>query len=241
VDKVEDWWWKNLATLGPIVASAFAFAFVVGYFSAFDITWIPFFSLSEHVVLALRALPVAIAGSVALHCVLRYPEWGWFKGKGQWLLLVLLVVWVVCLLAAATASLLFGHIGLCVTFLFIAASAIVYYKMPPAQKSTANVLYWASNLWVLTLMIGFLSGYAWKFEKFAAFVEKVVAGQPLRVAQDIELKEGHVFGHVIAAGNTAVLFYDFDQRKVRLLDRRKIEGIAEGTESDRILSAERWR
>ena len=41
----------------PLLASGFAFMYVVGYFLAFDLAWFAFFSLSEHVVFALRALP----------------------------------------------------------------------------------------------------------------------------------------------------------------------------------------
>jgi hypothetical protein len=42
------------------VATGFAFSYVVGYFLAFDISSFSFFSLSEHVVFALWALPIAI-------------------------------------------------------------------------------------------------------------------------------------------------------------------------------------
>jgi hypothetical protein len=224
----KEWSWNGLTSIAPTaVASAFAFAFVVGYFSAFDITWIPFFSLSEHIVLALRALPVAIAGSVALLLALTYAEW--LQGKGTWLHLL----WLACLFVAAFFSLAYLHMGLFAFFLFIAVFTIVYHKAPPPPKSTANVLYWASNLLALTLMIGFCSGYAWKIEKLAHL--------PYSSQMDIELREPegkHVFGHLIAAGNTAVLAYDFDEKDVRLLERRNIRSIAE--QPRQIISAERW-
>jgi hypothetical protein len=41
---------KGLTGVIPILMSAFAFAYVVGYFLAFDLAWFPFFSLSEHIV-----------------------------------------------------------------------------------------------------------------------------------------------------------------------------------------------
>jgi hypothetical protein len=211
----KEWSWNGLTSMAPTTAaSAFAFAFVVGYFSAFDITWMPFFSLSEHIVLALRALPVAIAGSVALLLVLTYAEW--LQGRGSWLLLL----WLACLFAAAFFSFAYLHIGLFAFFLFIAVFTIAYYKAPPPPKSTANVLYWASNLLALTFMIGFCSGFAWKVDQLAHL--------PFSSQMDIELGEGeHVFGHVIAAGNTAVLAYDFREKDVRLLARSNIRSIAE--------------
>ena len=59
-----EWSLKDLTVAVPFVASCFAFAFVVGYFYAFDIPWFAFFSFTEHLVFALRALPIAIGGSV---------------------------------------------------------------------------------------------------------------------------------------------------------------------------------
>ena len=54
---------KDLAVVGPVILSTFAFAYVVGYFYAFDIDWFPFFTLPEHLVFALRALPIAIGAT----------------------------------------------------------------------------------------------------------------------------------------------------------------------------------
>ena len=39
---------KELTGLAPILVPAFAFAFVVGYFSGIDISWLSFFSLKDH-------------------------------------------------------------------------------------------------------------------------------------------------------------------------------------------------
>jgi hypothetical protein len=211
---MDEEWSKRLTV--PMVASAFAFAFVVGYFSAFDITWIPFFSLSEHLVLALRALPVAIVASVAFYFVLSYPDL--LSGR-RWLPFGIMFVWTVCLLLAAYMAFRYRHLGLFSTFVFIAAAAFLYYLIPLCAKSTTNALFWASNLWVLTLMIGFGSGSAWQVEK--------LLNVP-RSGQDIELTDkSHVVGHLIAAGNTAVLLYDFGEKRVKLLERHDIKGIAE--------------
>jgi hypothetical protein len=70
----QEWSAQSLAAVVPILASTFAFAFVVGYFLAFDISWFPFFSLSEHVVFALRALPIAVGASVVFLLAMRYPK-----------------------------------------------------------------------------------------------------------------------------------------------------------------------
>jgi hypothetical protein len=54
----------GLSKIIPIVAVGFALAFDVGYFYSIDIGWFSFFTVAEHVEFALRALPVAIAGTV---------------------------------------------------------------------------------------------------------------------------------------------------------------------------------
>jgi hypothetical protein len=72
--KRDEDWFQKLVTIVPMVAPAFAFAFVVGYFFAFDISWFPLFSLSEHIVFAIRALPIAIGASVAFLITLTLPQ-----------------------------------------------------------------------------------------------------------------------------------------------------------------------
>jgi hypothetical protein len=51
---------RELAVLAPIVASAVAVSYDVGYFVSFDVSYFSFFSLSEHIVFALQALPWAL-------------------------------------------------------------------------------------------------------------------------------------------------------------------------------------
>jgi hypothetical protein len=66
--------WDELtkwAAAVPVAASAFAFAFDIGYFYSIDIGWFSFFSLSEHVAFALRTLPIALAATVVLAMVMN--------------------------------------------------------------------------------------------------------------------------------------------------------------------------
>src|SRR5271163_2654638 len=65
---------KDITAVGISIASIFAFAFVIWYFYAYDIAWFPFFSFSEHLVFALRALPIALGALVVLLIVLNLPE-----------------------------------------------------------------------------------------------------------------------------------------------------------------------
>jgi hypothetical protein len=133
-----------------------------GLLLAFDISWFPFFSLSEHVVFALRALPIAIAASVALLVALRYSKlenhWRYLQGKRHWFA----ILWICSLVLAGILAYLSGHLGLCISFLFVALGAFIHYRVPTSHKSFANILYWTTTVTVLTLMAGYLSGNGWK-------------------------------------------------------------------------------
>jgi hypothetical protein len=61
--------WTSLSAV-PIVGSAFAFAFEIGYFYSIDIGWFSFFTLAEHVEFALRGMPIAIAALIVLAILL---------------------------------------------------------------------------------------------------------------------------------------------------------------------------
>jgi hypothetical protein len=141
----QEWSAQSLAAVVPILASTFAFAFVVGYFLAFDISWFPFFSLSEHVVFALRALPIAVGASVVFLLAMRYPKiknrWPYLEGKGHWFALG----WVCILAIAALLALLSAHFALFLSFCLIAAGTYVYYRIPAPHMSFANVLYWTHH------------------------------------------------------------------------------------------------
>ena len=67
VKKLDDCEYQKLAlAIVPMATTTFAIAFNVGYFSALDISWFTLFSVSDHVVFSVRALPVAVGASVLL-------------------------------------------------------------------------------------------------------------------------------------------------------------------------------
>jgi hypothetical protein len=119
---------NELAAVIPLLASAFAFSYVVGYFLAFDLAWFSFFSLSEHVVFALRALPVAAAALVALLIAARNPL----------LLSRAMRIWFVFLIVvAAPVALLSNHPGIFMSFVVIAIGA---YRIPETITITPSAI-----------------------------------------------------------------------------------------------------
>jgi len=64
---------KDFIIFVPLLATALAVTYDVGYFTGFDINYFTFFSLNEHIVFALQVLPYAM-----LLCVLYLPQVFWF-------------------------------------------------------------------------------------------------------------------------------------------------------------------
>ena len=68
---------KDFITFVPILATALAVFYDVGYFYGFDINYFSFFTVNEHIVFALQILPYAL-----LVCALSLPQVFWlFNSK----------------------------------------------------------------------------------------------------------------------------------------------------------------
>jgi hypothetical protein len=213
-------------TLVPIVASGFAVAFNVGYFLAYDISWLPFFSLSEHVVFALRALPIAIAAAVTLLVAIKYPP-KFFSGRR----------WTIVLVIAAAMAVLDAHLGLGVVFTLVAVGARKYRKLDP-KNPIVDVLYFGTSMMLLTLMLGYLSAVGgrsiWEIEKKLELLDYSLARNLFTApSMCVYLTQngtsappkriGPFVGLAIFVGSNAVLFhqYGFGARDAQLL---KLDG-----------------
>jgi hypothetical protein len=216
-----EWSLKDLTVAVPFVASSFAFAFVVGYFYAFDIAWFAFFSFTEHLVFALRALPIAIGGSVGFLVALRFSQvehrWIWLQNKGHWLA----YGWICGLAIAALLAIIGNHVGLFASFVIVAIGAYIYQNLPSPSPPFATVVFWATNLMVLSFIVGWASGNAWRFERLIPFQHRT---NPIVVESD---GQAPIQGRVIFVGGVGVLIYDRERRTVTLVKNNKITKIFE--------------
>jgi hypothetical protein len=237
----KEWSLNELAVAVPIVASCFAFAYEVGYFFAFDIAWFPFFSLSEHVVFALRALPIAIGASVGLVIALRFSKleefWPRLQGKEY----LFFRVWICVLALAGSIAGLNIHLGLASSFFLIAFGAFVHNRVHVSHKlSLANILYWTTTLLALCLMTGFLSGFVLKIDWLRHFRNSAtglfisVTGYPIARSTMVDVNREPKFyvGQVVFVGNSGVLFYDYHLKKAQLIRWRDILDVSDCTNSE---------
>jgi hypothetical protein len=210
---------KDLVVIAPSAASIFAFAYVIGYFYAFDISWFAFFTFSEHLVFALRALPMAVGASVglliALHLSQVEHQWQWLKNKNK----LLYAGWRYFLVFCSVLSFLSGHFGMGFTFLVVFAGVYIHRNISLPRPRFTTLLYWSINLIILTLIAGFISGNVWRIHKWLPLrpdtfvVETNISEIPL------------VSGRVIFFGKSGVLIYDHALGGVRLIRPENVKAI----------------
>jgi hypothetical protein len=251
----QHWPWEDWIRSVIATAPAFAFAFVVGYFYAFDIAWFAFFGLSEHIVFALRALPVAIGASMLFAIALRFsgprshlniassgwlsrllrlPWLAWLPRLVRfrwlaWLLKLVRLPWITIILCiawlwGASLAALSNHFGLAAVFALMVVATCIHYAKPMSSLAAGNVIYWAATMMMLSLAAGYITAIAWK-------IDKAISLPPLARSMMITLSNSQhdkqLVGHVIFAGNSQVLLYEYACHQVRLLKIKDIKEIAE--------------
>jgi len=226
--------WSEITTAVPLLSAGASFAYVVGYFLASDLSWFPFFSLPEHIVFAVRALPVALAAGVGMTFVWQYPRIQRELGISPKVGTSLALCWIMALLVVGVLLLLAGHVGLSAGLWVFAASAWAHHKAPPPKRSLAEIVHWVTVSMMLSLATGYATGQAWRFSKWLGLSKSI--GVELN-SDCVKSRDGcttFMIGHVMFAGNSAILFYDFHDQAAVLLKRDDIKQMYEcwGAEDD---------
>jgi hypothetical protein len=220
---------KDDTTVIPFLLSGFAFAYVIGYFLAFDLAWLPFFSLSEHIVFGLRALPFAVAALVTLLFAREFPQ---LLGRA-------IVIWICILWVAAVTALMTRYFGLFVTFAIIAVTTQIYYKQYKTDTNAIAMPYLAAQLMILSLIVGYLSGTTLKLD---GVIEDHVPhwfsrSMHVHLSGEKDEAEGTPHnGHVIFVGEQRILFYDYALGKVQLYQWKDVHEVHE-SEAEALLTS----
>ena len=209
---------KGLTAVIPLLMSGFAFAYVVGYFLAFDLAWFPFFTLSEHIVFAIRALPIALATLVALLVAAEYPD---FLRRAM-------PIWLVVLMLAAVIALVNRYLGLAATFVVIAGATVIHFRKSETNPSSAPMPYLVAHMMIMSLMIGYFSGNVWKFDRIVGPILPLPPSRAMHVhLNPSEAGNKPQLGHVIFVGDSRILFYDYQSRQLKLYQWKAVQEVHE--------------
>jgi hypothetical protein len=174
---------KSLA----VVATVFAVAFDVGWFSAIDISLFTLFSISEHIVFALRALPVAIALTLGFAMIISLPEllkpYGVYCAKVLNVLRLLVVwCWAILLVRVGVLWIITNHLAIGASFIAVGGGSLwyEYFVRGNSDALAEDLLYWASTVIFSAFLVGWAAGtFLLLSDRYAVIMSEqgVVAGK----------------------------------------------------------------
>jgi hypothetical protein len=209
---------KGLTSVIPLLMSGFAFAYGVGYFLAFDLAWFPFFSLSEHIVFAIRALPIALAAVVALFVAAEHPH---FLRRAM-------PIWIIILILAAAIALVNRYLGLTATFAAIAGATFIHSRKSAINTTSAPLPYLVAHMLIVSLLIGYLSGNVLKVDRIVDPFLPLPLSRAMHVHfNPSEAGDKAELGHVIFVGDARILLYDYKSHQLKLYPWKAIQEVHE--------------
>jgi hypothetical protein len=179
---------KELAILAPIVGSSAALAYNVGFFYAIDISFFSFFTLSEHIVFALEAFPLALIVSFGIWYLI---ELWWNNPAQKEKLRTYRGRYQLAVFALLGVAYLFAYMGIAI----FAAMAIGACYMLAFAIGGAR--------WIVTLSVPFVL-----LVSMAAGLDMGLARkyQPQYISS-LKTAHGDVVGTLVRSGERGVLFY----------------------------------
>jgi hypothetical protein len=208
---------KDFFFLIPLLGTAIAMAFDVGYFTGIDINLFTFFSLSEHIVFVLELFPVSVvAASIGFFIGQRIATGSRTAGARRSLPLVgavLLVVTVV--VAIVSRSYFMGAV--------CAVVVIMSFWLP-----TPNSLFsLAVAICCITIAFAFSAGHdiAVEYVRGDSWATKILSNPNVRLRIDTK-PNGLILGWLIRSGERGVLYVEQDRSQVSLLRWDEIKQIS---------------
>jgi hypothetical protein len=219
---------KGLAVLVPMISSAIAITYDVGFFAEIDIRFFTLFSLSEHVVFALQALPVATV--LALLIVSTF-NLSWMrrmislsmkprKERGIYPYFVIPLSLLIISMGVALIGVLSAAMLLAVVAFVICLRALNAFT--PVRSLMIGVVC------IGVLLVAFSMGR--DFARFRLWFPQQMT--------HVKHSEGEALGILVRSGERGILFVDQKSRQIRFLRWDTIKEIS--TESGTALNRPRW-
>lgn len=210
---------KDFAIVVPLLGTAISITWDVGFFYGLDINYFTLFSLSEHIVFALEALPLALLAAFGLLIFSIENTESSFAFREEDIanrpslkligMIAASVIWVLGLVATVYFLLLSIFI-----FITIGCGALVMVTRAPSvlQRAWALSVFGVLAILSVTLALGYDSAQA-------------IRDNPIPV-NTILLTDGELSGRVIRMGERGVLFWQTGTRRLKVIRWDLVKEIA---------------
>jgi len=192
---------KDYLLVAPVLGTSLAVAYDVGFFFGLDINYFTVFGLSEHIVFALQATPIAISFLALAYGQLWVMKW-WGPPPRKGARFILLVILVAMMSASMYHYLRSGLVG--PALMTFVAGAVLLPPVPEPWRPAGRVISGA----ILIVCFSFFFG-EWRGREAAK------AGTSLHTIQYGENQE--VCGRMIGSGERGILFFDAGSGQLALL------------------------
>ena len=188
---------KDFALILPALATLLTMAYDVGYFFGIDIRFFTFFSLSEHIVFALHALPFAFLILGALITTMPIGDTSkrkWFDKAHPFDMATRIFLTIVAIAVAVWSVVRYG-IASPICFLIVLVLAIIF----SVERSVRSLSILGLGLLVFSFMLG----------ADISRIDRLDPSFSHTIVTDAEFIEGKM----VRAGERGVLFYDLKTKK----------------------------
>jgi len=211
--KIDDGFPKEALVLIPLIGSVLAITYDVGYFYGIDINFFTFFSVTEHLVFAMEAAPMAFIFAVFITFIV-----GTERGK-QYVGLEAgkpnkqpQLFWVSYVIGAAFIAfgLFYGYVGVLSAVITGILTGYVYTRSPPR-----NVIFVSAGATIL--FVAWTTG----FDSGRAYLRNGNASHSLQTTNQV------LSVNIIRSGDKGVLFYEPKEKQIAFLKWDQIQKISE--------------
>jgi hypothetical protein len=226
----------------PVFAGSIAVCYDVGFFAGLDLRFFSFFSLSEHIVFSLQAIPFALPSALTLFALIAVSWWGYklvaaLPAKTDSLvskmnadelaaytakvtrrvkaIKIMNPLVKAILLAFAIWILLAGNYA--GAYLFLVSEVLAWMIFPTERIAASKTMQFA--------VFGFLIVSTWITASLVGYGQATRIAQSAAPTEKITFDDQEIQANLVRGGDRGVLFVVFQTKKLRFLRWEAIKKI----------------
>jgi hypothetical protein len=214
--KIEQVFPKEALVLIPLIGSTLAITYDVGYFYGIDISFFTFFSVTEHFIFAMEALPLAFSFAVVIMFLIgteparRLKQRSEKRDTNKWLGWLMLLFPLLGLAWIVISIVYYGRVG---AISAVIAGTIMGYLYKTSQSR--NVIF--IGLGVVVLLLAWGTGFD--------FGHSVL--REVNTSHSIQTGNQALAVNIIRSGDKGVLYYEPKEKQIGFLKWDQIQKISE--------------